>query len=144
MEYCPTKKMGCDILNKPNQGAPYRMECSHLMNFPVDYNNKVEPKATHPAVLDTKQDNMIEVLPRNCNIPKDNPSPVHKSVLGGVLKKLRWDLARVSQRNGFWGSAQDITKVNILEQVRAFKSQVIGRARVGPTELAGERVYPCH
>ena len=102
MEYCPTKKMGCDILNKPNQGAPYRMECSHLMNFPVDYNNKVEPKATHPAVLDTKQDNMIEVLPRNCNIPKDNPSPVHKSVLGGVLKKLRWDLARVSTKRVLW------------------------------------------
>ena len=46
MGYCPTEKMGCDILNKTKQGDPYRLDCSHLMNFPVDYEDKFEQKAT--------------------------------------------------------------------------------------------------
>ena len=34
VEYCPTGKMWCDIVKKPKQGAPYRLDRSHLMNVP--------------------------------------------------------------------------------------------------------------
>ena len=54
MEYCPTDEMWYDILNKPNQGSPYSLYHSHLMDFPMDYDNEVERKATHLAILGTK------------------------------------------------------------------------------------------
>ena len=95
MGYCPTEKMGCDILNKTKQGAPYRLDCSHHMNVPVVYDEEVEQKATHPALLDIKQDNEIKVFPQNRNIPKANPSPVWRSVLECGLEEVRWELTRV-------------------------------------------------
>ena len=48
VNYCPTEKMWCDLLNKPNQRAPYRLDCSHLMNVPLYYDDKIDHKATHP------------------------------------------------------------------------------------------------
>ena len=113
MEYCPTEKMWCDIHNNPKQGTPYRLNRSHLMNVPVDYDDEVECKATHPVLLGTKQDKEIKVPPCNRNIPKADPSPVHRSVLGNGFMELRWDLSRVPQKNEFWGSTRDITKGNI-------------------------------
>ena len=50
MVYFPTEKTWCDILNKPKQGAPYWLDHSHFMNVPVDYDDKVERKANHPAL----------------------------------------------------------------------------------------------
>ena len=113
VDYCPTDNMWCDILKNPNQGAPYRLDCSHLINFPVDFVDKVDRKDNHPALLVTNQDDDIEVLPRNHNIPKADPSPVRRTVLGNGLNNFMWDLEQVPRRNGFWGSAQYITKVNI-------------------------------
>ena len=55
--------MWCDILNNPKQGAPSIQDCSHLMNVPVDYDDKVERKANHPTLLGIKQDNGIKVTP---------------------------------------------------------------------------------
>ena len=65
MQYFPTEKFWCDVLKNPNKGAPYRLDCIHLMNVPVYCDDKVECKATHPALLDTNPDNNIEVPPRN-------------------------------------------------------------------------------
>ena len=65
LEYCPTNKMWCDILNNPNQGAPYSLDRSHLMNFSLDYDEEVESKATHHALLDTKKYDNIMVPPLN-------------------------------------------------------------------------------
>ena len=55
--------MWCDILNNPKQGAPSIQDCSHLMNVPVDYDDKVERKANHPTLLVIKQDDEIKVTP---------------------------------------------------------------------------------
>ena len=90
MDYCPTDKMWCDILKNPKQGAPYRQDCSHLMNVPVEYYDKVDHKATYPALLDTKHDDKIRVLPSNRNMPKSNPNQVRRSVLVSGLKEVIW------------------------------------------------------
>ena len=118
VDYFPTEKIWCDIINNPNQGAPYRLNRSHLMNVPVGYDDEVYHKATHPVLLETKQYNKIEVPPCNRNIYKANPSLVCRSVLENGIKEVRWDLERVPQRNRFWGSARDITNGNIPVQGR--------------------------
>ena len=55
----PTEKMWCGILNKPKQGAPYRLYLGPLINFPVVYCDKVKRKATRRALMDTNQDDNI-------------------------------------------------------------------------------------
>ena len=107
VEYCPTNNMWCEILNKPKRGALYRLDCSHLMNDLVDYYKEVERKATHPTLLDTKQDDKIEVPPRNQNIPKANLIPVRRIVLGNGLEEVMWELTKVPRRKGFWRTARE-------------------------------------
>ena len=51
IQYCPTEMMWADVLNKPKQGKGFRLDRSHLMNVPVDYDDEVERKATHPGLL---------------------------------------------------------------------------------------------
>ena len=99
--------MWCHILNNINQGAPYRLYHSHIMNVPIDYDDKVDHKATRPALLYTKQDNKTEVLPNNWNIPKAYPTLLHRSVLGDGLKKVRFDLEQFPLQNEYWGTAQE-------------------------------------
>ena len=84
--------MWCHILNNINQGAPYRLYHSQLMNVTIDYDDKVDHKATRPALLYIKQDGETEVLPHNRNIPKAYPTPLHRSFLGNGIKKVRFDL----------------------------------------------------
>jgi hypothetical protein len=43
--------MWADVLTKPKQGGPFCLDHSHLMNIPIDYNNKVERTNTHPLLL---------------------------------------------------------------------------------------------
>ena len=45
--------MWSNILNKPKQGPPFKKDRSILMNVPVDYDDEVERKATHPGLLPT-------------------------------------------------------------------------------------------
>ena len=104
MEYCPTEQMWCDILNKPNQGALYGLYHSHLINVPVYYDDEVKRKSEHPALLNNRQDNKIKVPTCNRSIPKSDPSPVRRSVLGGDLEEVRWGLTQVPQQKGFGGS----------------------------------------
>ena len=46
--YCPTEEMLADVLNKPKQGRPFRLDRSHLMNVPMDYDDELEREQTHP------------------------------------------------------------------------------------------------
>ena len=101
VEYLLTEKIWCDILNNPKQGPPYSIYQRNLMNFPMDYDKEVNHKATHPAQLDTKKDDTIVVPNRTRNIPKANPNPVCKSVLGSVLEEVRWDSTQVPRQKGF-------------------------------------------
>ena len=77
IQYCPTEKMWADILTKPLQGAAFRTMRRHLQNNPVDYNDNVEQKLTHPKLLP-----MIDSAP-------DRSQPVShcRSVLGSDRSK---------------------------------------------------------
>ena len=71
------------------------------MNVPMDYEDGVEQKATHLALLDIKKDDNIEVLPWNRNILKANLSPVRMSVLESGLKESIWDWTQVPRGKEF-------------------------------------------
>ena len=43
--------MWCDVLNKPKQGPAFHKDRSFLMNVPIDYDDDVERKQTHPDLL---------------------------------------------------------------------------------------------
>ena len=109
MEYYPNKKMWCDILNKPNQGALYILDRIHFMNFSVYYGHGVERKATIPTLLYTKQDNNIKDLPRNWNITKVDPSPLRRSMLENGINEVRCDLAQVSRQKGLLITAREMS-----------------------------------
>ena len=49
--YCPTEEMWADVLNKPKQGRPFRLDRSHLMNVPIDYDDEMERAKTHLELL---------------------------------------------------------------------------------------------
>ena len=51
IQYCPTEVMWDDVLNKQNQGKGFRTDRSHLMNIPVEYDDEVEQRHTHPLLL---------------------------------------------------------------------------------------------
>jgi len=78
VEYCPVEKMWCDILNKPKQGASHRLNMSHLMNVPIEYNDDVERRLTHLLVLDKGDDNDIIILPLDQKQRKAVPEPVRR------------------------------------------------------------------
>jgi hypothetical protein len=49
--YCPTKIMWANILTKPKQGGTFRLDCSILMNVPINYNYNIEHRLTNPLLL---------------------------------------------------------------------------------------------
>jgi hypothetical protein len=57
--HCPAETMWADVLNKPKQGAAFRLDRSHLMNVPVDYDDDVERSKTHPKLLTFKNEGAI-------------------------------------------------------------------------------------
>ena len=48
VQYYPTENMWTNVLNKPEQGAKFRLDRAELMNVPVDYGDDVERRRTHP------------------------------------------------------------------------------------------------
>ncbi len=51
IQYCPTDRMWSDLLNKSNQGMPFKRDRSVLMNVPVEYDDQAEFFRTHPYLL---------------------------------------------------------------------------------------------
>ena len=76
VQYCPTKKMWTNVLNKPEQGAKFRLDRAELMNVPVDYNDNVERRRTNPKLLSS--DNRADMLKAQTN----DQGFHHRSVLG--------------------------------------------------------------
>ena len=51
VQYWSTYKMWPDVINKPKQGISFWLDCSHLQNVPVEWDNEVEHKRNHPLLL---------------------------------------------------------------------------------------------
>jgi hypothetical protein len=79
VQYCPTEQMWTDVLNKPEQGTPFRKDRAALMNVPVEYDDEVERKRTHPKLLPKSEQE--ELVKAQQDIPT---SFHHRSVLGGA------------------------------------------------------------
>ena len=50
-QYRRTEIMWCDVLTKPKQGPTFRLDRSHQMNVPMDYDDDVERTRTHPYLV---------------------------------------------------------------------------------------------
>ena len=92
VQYCPTKKMWTDVLNKPEQGAKFRLDRAELMNVPVDYDDNVEMRRTHPKLM--SDDDRAVML----KAQKGKQGFHHRSVLG---------CDRIGRRIGHITSARD-------------------------------------
>ena len=64
--YCPTEIMWANVLTKPKQGAPFRLDRSHLMNILINYDDDVERSKTHPLLLPKDERN----AQMNVQLPK--------------------------------------------------------------------------
>ena len=66
------------MLTKTKQGTPLKKNRALLQNVPIDYNDKVERKRTHPAILPRHDTHKKE------NLVNQQAKPVvhHRSVLG--------------------------------------------------------------
>ena len=73
----PYQEMWSDILNKPKTGAAFRKDWAMLMNVPVEYDDHVEFRATHPDLL-PKEDKRLETL----EVPE--PQDSSRSVLSDI------------------------------------------------------------
>ncbi len=49
--YCPTEIMWADILTKPKQGGPLRLDRSILLNIPINYDNDVIQNIIIPLLI---------------------------------------------------------------------------------------------
>ena len=75
IEHCPTEMMWADVLNNPKVVRPFRLDCSYIMNVPVDYDNNTELLKTHPDLL--PEEYLILA-----NLQHMHTSVHHRSVLG--------------------------------------------------------------
>lgn len=73
IKFCPTENMYADVLNKPKQGAIFRRNRAMLMNVPVDYDDEIERKSTHPDLLGEE--------PKITLAPQSKPEDQCRSVL---------------------------------------------------------------
>ena len=76
VRYCPTTEMWSDVLNKPKHGTPFKKDRAKLMNVPLAYDNDLEFKNTHPALL-SKEDSLGAIESQKPNAPS-------RSVLGDI------------------------------------------------------------
>ena len=81
--YCPAETMWADVLNKPKQGASIRLDRSHLVNVPIDYDNNIDRTKTHPKLLAFKNVGKSD-MPAKIKLVQIRARPVlyHRSVLG--------------------------------------------------------------
>ena len=74
--YCPTTEMWSDVLNKPKHGTSFKKDRAVLMNVPLKYDDDLELRNTHPALL--PQEDKLEV------IEAKKPNAPSRSVLGDI------------------------------------------------------------
>jgi hypothetical protein len=63
--YCSTEMMWANVLTKPKQGGPLRLNCSHVMNIPINYDDNIKRTKTHPLLL--PQDERPKLSPKQMN-----------------------------------------------------------------------------
>ena len=87
--------MWVGMLTKPKQGTPFKKDRALLQNVPIDYDDKVERKRTHPVLLprhDThKKENMVNQQAKPVvhfkNVLGIIPNPSNGTHLGMGLSK---------------------------------------------------------
>ena len=52
--------MWSSLLNKPQQGAYFWLDCSHLQNVPVEYDKEMERKRTHSLLLPKDEQSCLD------------------------------------------------------------------------------------
>ncbi len=62
IQYCPTKTIWSDILNKPKQRASFRKDRAMLMKVPVKYKDRVAFLKMNPALLPNDIKNNLGAL----------------------------------------------------------------------------------
>ena len=68
--------MWSGVLNKPKHGTPFKKDRAKLMNVPLAYDNDLELKNTHAALL-PKEDSLGAIETQKSNAPS-------RSVLGDI------------------------------------------------------------
>ena len=72
--------MWCIVSNKPKHEARYRLDRSHLMNIPIKYDDGIEHRNTHPALLDKGNNDTVMIPPLTQKQPEAVPKPVCRGV----------------------------------------------------------------
>ena len=102
VRYCPTTEMWSDVLNKPKHGTPFKKDRSMLMNVPIGYDDDLEFRNTHPALL-PQDDKLGAIKTKKPNAPSrsvlgDIKNMSHPGILangGSSGNKVKWsDIAR--------------------------------------------------
>ena len=127
--------MWCDILNKPKQGASYRLDRSHLMNVPIEYDDDVERRLTHPALLDKGDDDDVIIPPLDQKQQKAVPKPVRRSVLRDSLKRVKCDPKIVPRKTELGRFGRDSDKRGNIPRGRTahvIKSRLAQRTQISP------------
>ena len=85
IEHMPTEKMWCDVLTKPKQGKGFRVDRSHLMNVPEDYDDEKERLVTRAELLPKVQPITTESSKtlKSMTLKDTKPSGHCRSVLDG-------------------------------------------------------------
>jgi hypothetical protein len=101
-----TKEMWSDVLTKPKQGLGMRQDRAELMNCPVDYDDEVERRNTHPKLL-AKLEGAVdsEQVSKPTNDESQRPIIGRRSVLVDVHKSKK--MSRVT-----WNTSHRVDRSN--------------------------------
>eukprot|EP00804_Cyclotella_cryptica_P007868 CCRYP_001430-RB/>CCRYP_001430-RB protein AED:0.37 eAED:0.34 QI:0/0/0/1/0.25/0/5/0/757 len=122
IRYVPTEQMWSDILTKPKQGKGFRVDRSHLMNVPEDYDEEEERKCMNPQLLPADNDDPV--------LPHGKLGQYCRSVLED--KRVEYKVSESTVRQNKERRQADLERVRIrkrrnLEDVR--RPMVAGRVR---------------
>ncbi len=105
------------------------------MNVPIEYDDDVECRLTHLALLNKGDDDDVIILPLDQKQREAIPEPVHRSVLRDSMKRVKWDPRVVPRKTESGRFGQDSVKqVNIPrgQAARVIGSRLVRRAQISP------------
>ena len=93
VRWCSTKEMRADINTKPLQGELFRVFRADMMGVPVNYDDDVERRRTHPQLLPKIEDGVVsdqdrEIL-ENVGVTTSRPTGKTQGVQKGSVSARR-------------------------------------------------------